>query len=53
MSFDDDSSHSEARRVVERDRNSLADSRSNHHDEIAPFLRSHFHDVDGVKKESS
>ena len=53
MSFDDDSFHSKARRVVERDRNNLIDSRSSHRDEIAPFLRSHFHDVDGIKKELS
>ena len=50
MSFDDDSFHSEARRVVERDRSNLIDSRSNHRDEIAPFLRLHFHDVDEIKK---
>ena len=53
MSFDDDSFHSETRRVVERNRNSLVDSRPNHRDEIASFLRSHFHDVDGVKKKLS
>ena len=51
MSFDDDSFYSEARRVVERDRSSLVDSRSDHRDEIASFLESHFHDVDKIKKE--
>ena len=51
MSFDDDSFHSEARRVVEKDRNNLTDFRFNHRDEIASFLKSHFHDVNGVKKE--
>ena len=50
MLFDDDSFHSEARRVVEKDRNNLIDSRSDHRDEIASFLRSHFHDVNEVKK---
>ena len=50
MLFDDDSFHSEARRVVERNRNNLIDSRSDHRDEIASFLKSHFHDVDEIKK---
>ena len=50
MSFDDDSFHFEARRVVKRNRSSLIDSRFDHRDEIASFLRSHFHDVDGIKK---
>ena len=53
MLFDDDSSHSEVRRAVERGRNSLADSCSDHHDEIASFLKSHFHDVDEIKKKLS
>ena len=53
MSFDNDSSHSEARRVVERNRDSLIDSRSDHRDEIASFLKSHFHDVNEVKKKLS
>ena len=51
MSFDDGSFHSEARRAVERNRDNLIDSRPDHRDEIAPFLRSHFHDVNEVKKE--
>ena len=51
MSSDDDLFHSEARRVVGRNRDNLVDSRPNHRDGIAPFLRSHFHDVDGIKKE--
>ena len=50
MLFDDDSFHSKARRAVERGRDNLADSRPHHRDKIAPFLKSHFHDVDGVKK---
>ena len=53
MSFDGDSFHFEVRRVVERDRNNLIDFRSDHRDEIASFLKSHFHDVDGIKKELS
>ena len=53
MSFDGGSSHSEARRVVGKDQSNLIDSRSSHRDEIAPFLRSHFYDVDGIKKELS
>ena len=52
MSFNDDSFHSEARRAVEKDRNNLIDSRSNHRDEIASFLKSHFHDVNEIKKET-
>ena len=51
MSFDDNSFHSEARRVVGRDRNNLINSRFDHRDEIASFLRSHFHDINGIKKE--
>ena len=50
MLFDDDSFHSKARRIVERNRNNLIDSRSDHRDEIASFLRSHFHDVNEIKK---
>ena len=50
MSFDDDSFHFEIRRVVERNWDNLIDFRSSHRDEIAPFLRSHFHDVNEVKK---
>ena len=53
MSFDDDSSRSEVRRVVERDRNNLIDSRFDHRDEIASFLKSHFHDVNEIEKRSS
>ena len=53
MSFDDDSSRSEARRVVERNRDNLIDSRSSHRDEIASFLRLHFHDVNEIKKKLS
>ena len=50
MSFDDDSFRSETRRVVERNRSNLIDFRSDHCDEIASFLRSHFHDVNEIKK---
>ena len=52
MSFDDDSFHSEARRIVEKDRSNLIDSRLDHRDEIASFLKSHFHDVNEIKKET-
>ena len=50
MSSDDNSSHSETRRAVERNRNNLIDFRSSHRDEIASFLKSHFHDVNEIKK---
>ena len=50
MSFDDDSFYSEVRRVVERDRSNLIDFRSDHCDKIASFLKSHFHDVNEIKK---
>ena len=50
MSFDDDLFHFETRRVVERDRDNLIDSRFDHRNEIASFLKSHFHDVNEVKK---
>ena len=50
MSFDDDSSHFEIRRIVEKNRNNLADFRFDHRDEIASFLKSHFHDVNEIKK---
>ena len=50
MSFDDDSFYFETRRAVERNRNNLIDSRSDHRDEIASFLKSHFHDVNEIKK---
>ena len=53
MSFDDDSSHSEARRAVGKDQNNLADSRFDHRDEIASFLRSHFHDANEIEKRGS
>ena len=53
MSFDNDSFYSEVRRVVGRGRNNLIDFRSNHRDEIASFLKSHFHDVNEVKKKLS
>ena len=53
MSFNDDSFRSEARRIVEKDRSNLIDSRSDHCDEIASFLKSHFHDVNGIEKRGS
>ena len=52
MSFDDDLSHFEVRRVVEKSRNNLIGSRFDHRDEIASFLKSHFHDVNEIKKET-
>ena len=53
MSFDDDSFYFKTRRVVEKSRNNLIDSRSDHRDEIASFLKSHFHDVNEIEKRSS
>ena len=50
MSFDGDSFHFKIRRIVERNRNNLINFRSNHRDEIASFLKSHFHDVNEIKK---
>ena len=50
MLFNNDSFHSEARRVVEKDRNNLIDFRFNHHDEIALFLKSHVHNINKIKK---
>ena len=50
MSFDDDSFHSEVRRVVERNRNNLINFRFNYRDKIASFLRLHFYDVNEIKK---
>ena len=52
MSFDDDSFHFKARQIVKRNRNNLINSRSDHCDEIALFLKSHFHDVNKIKKET-
>ena len=53
MLFNDDSSRFKIRRVVEKDRSNLIDSRFDHRDEIASFLKSHFHDVNGVEKRGS
>ena len=50
MSFDDDLFYFETRQIVEKDRNNLINSRSDHRDEIAPFLKSHFHDVNEIEK---
>ena len=52
MLFDNDSSRFETRRVVRKDRNNLIDSRFDHRDEIASFLKSHFHDVNEIEKRS-
>ena len=52
MSFDDDLFYSEARRIVEKDRNNLIDFPSDHRDKIASFLKSHFHDVNEIKKKN-
>ena len=53
MLFDDDSSHFKVRRVVKKNRNNLINSRFDHRDEIASFLRSHFHDANEVEKRNS
>ena len=53
MSFDNDSFHSEVRQVVERNRNNLIDFRFDSRDEIASFLKSHFHNVNEVEKQDS
>ena len=42
MSFDDDLFHFKVRRIVERNRNNLINSRFDHHDKIASFLKSHY-----------
>ena len=49
MSFDDDLFHFEARQAVERGRNNLINFCFDHRDEIASFLKSHFHDVNEIK----
>ena len=53
MSFDDNSSRFEVRQIVEKDRNNLIDSRFDHRNEIASFLKSHFYDVNEIEKQSS
>ena len=50
MSFDNNSFYFETRRIVEKDRNNLIDFCFDHRDEIASFLKSHFHDVNEIKK---
>ena len=52
MSFNDDSFYFKTRRAVKKDRNNLIDSRFNHRDKIASFLKLHFHDVNEIKKET-
>ena len=53
MSFNDDSFHFKIRRVVERDRNNLINFRFDHRDEIASFLKSHFYNINEIKKRNS
>ena len=50
MSFDNDSSYSEIWRVVEKDRDNLINSRSDHRAEIASFLKLQYHNVNKIKK---
>ena len=49
MSFKDDSSHFETQRIVEKNQNNLIDSCFNHLDEIAPFLKLHFYNINEVE----
>ena len=51
MLFNDDLFHFKTRQAVEKDRNNLIDSRLDHRDEIASFLKSHFYNVNKIKKE--
>ena len=53
MSFDDDLFYFKIRRIVERNQNNLIDSCFNHRDEIASFLKLHFHDINEIKKRGS
>ena len=50
MLFDDDSFHFETQRIVERNRNNLINSRLDHRNEIASFLKSHFYNINKIKK---
>ena len=50
MSFDDDSFHFESQQIVEKNRNNLINFRFDHRDEIASFLKSHFYDINEIKK---
>ena len=50
MSFDDNSFYFKTQQVVEKDQNNLIDSRFNYRDEIASFLKSHFYDINKIKK---
>ena len=52
MLFNDDSFYSKTRRAVEKDRNNLIDFHFDHHDEIASFLKSHFHNVNKIKNKT-
>ena len=53
MSFDNNSFYSEVRRIVKKDRNNLIDFRFDRRDEIASFLKSHFHNVNEIEKRNS
>ena len=53
MSFDDNLFHFEVQQVIEKNQNNLIDSRFDHRDKIALFLKSHFHNVDEVEKRNS
>ena len=53
MSFDDNSFHFEIRQIVGKNRDNLIDSRFDHRDKIASFLKSHFYDVNKVEKQNS
>ena len=53
MLFNNNSFHFKARRTVERNWNNLIDFRFDYHDEIASFLKLHFHDVNEIEKQNS
>ena len=53
MLFDDDSFCSETRRIVKKNWSNLINSYSDYRDEIASFLKLHFHDVNEIEKRSS
>ena len=53
MSFNNNLFHSEARRIVEKNRNNLINSCFDHRDEIASFLKLHFHDANEIEKRNS
>ena len=51
MSFDNNSSCFKTQQIVEKNRNNLIDSHSDHRDEIALFLKLHFYDVNKIEKQ--